>query len=302
MRPNEPVPTARLVEELWGERPTATSAKAVHGYVSRLRKALGRDVLETRPPGYLLHVAPGALDVQRFERLVEQGSLLLAEGAAEEARRVLGEALALWRGPALADFRYESFARVEAARLEDLRLAALEERVEADLALGRHAELVGELEALIVEHPYRERLRGQLMLALYRSGRQADALAAYRDARAALDELGIEPGQPLKRLEQQILTQDAALEPSRRRRLTALRSRSPRCPGRSSRPRLSRSSAASASWRRCGRCSSVRRAARAALCCSEPRPEAGRRGWCASSRTRRRRRACSSVTGSPMRP
>ena len=131
--------------------------------------------------------------------LLEQGSLLLAEGAAEEARRVLGEALALWRGPALADFRYESFARVEAARLEDLRLAALEERVEADLALGRHAELVGELEGLIVEHPYRERLRGQLMLALYRSGRQADALAAYRDARAALDELGIEPGQPLKR-------------------------------------------------------------------------------------------------------
>ena len=127
------------------------------------------------------------------------------------------------------------------------RLAALEERVEADLALGRHAELVGELEALIVEHPYRERLRGQLMLALYRSGRQADALRAYRDARAALDELGIEPGQPLKQLEQQILTQDAALELSAVSGSRPLRSRGPRCPGRSCRPRRSRSSAASAS-------------------------------------------------------
>ena len=176
MRPNELVPTAKLVEELWGDQPTATSTKALHGYVSRLRKALGWDLLETRPPGYVLHLAPGGLDAQRFESLLEQGSLLLAEGAAGRARRVLGEALALWRGPALADFRYETFARAEAARLEDLRLAALEERVEADLALGRHAELVGELEALIVEHPYRERLRGRLMLALYRSGRQADAL------------------------------------------------------------------------------------------------------------------------------
>jgi DNA-binding SARP family transcriptional activator len=231
MRPNEPVPTARLVEELWGDQPTASSSKAVHEYVSRLRKALGRDLLETRPPGYVLHLAPGGLDAQRFESLLAQGSRLLAEGAAEDARRLLGKALALWRGPALADFRYESFARVEAARLEDLRLAALEERVVADLALGRHAELVGELEGLIVEHPYRERLRGQLMLALYRSGRQADALRAYRDARAALDELGIEPGQPLKRLEQQILNQDAALEPSRSQRLATVLVAKPALPG-----------------------------------------------------------------------
>jgi len=223
MRPNELVSTASLVEELWGDRPTRTSTKAVYGYVWRLRKALGPDSLETRPPGYVLRLERGALDAQRFEGLLERGSRLLAEGAVVDARLVLGEALALWRGPALADFRSESFARVEAARLEDLRLAALEERVDADLALGRHAELVGELDGLIVEHPYRERLRGELMLALYRSGRQADALRAYRDARAALDELGIEPGQPLRQLEQQILTQDAALQPPCPRQLMTVR-------------------------------------------------------------------------------
>ena len=139
------------------------------------------------------------------------------------ASSLLREALALWRGPPLAEFGEEPFARVEAGRLEELRLAALEERIEADLALGRHAELVGELEVLIAEHPQRERLRGQLMLALYRSGRQADALEAYRDARAALDELGLEPGAALRQLEQQILTQDAALELARERLLAGER-------------------------------------------------------------------------------
>src|SRR5438034_142391 len=156
----------------------------------------------TRGAGYALEVEPDALDVARFERLRADGRF--------------HEALALWRGRPFAEFE-EEFARLEAARFEELRLATLEERLAADLARGRHADLVGELEALVAEHPHRERLRGQLMLALYRSGRQAEALAAYRDAHAALAEQGLEPSEPLRRLERQILTQDAALEPPRSR-------------------------------------------------------------------------------------
>ncbi len=213
LRPNELVPRARLVEELWGEEPPATAVKAVQGYVSHLRKVLGEAVLETRPGGYVLCLEAGALDVQRFEGLLEQGRRLLADGAAEEAGRVLREALALWRGPALAEFQYESFARNEIGRLEELRLVALEQRLEADLALGRHAEVVPELEALVREHPLRESLRGLLILALYRAGRQADALAAYQDARATLvDELGLDPGQALQQLEKAILLQDPSLD------------------------------------------------------------------------------------------
>jgi DNA-binding SARP family transcriptional activator len=205
---NRVVARERLIDELWGDDPPDKAVKAVQTYVSQLRKLLPQGILQTRQPGYVLQVPPESVDLLRFERLVAD-----ARGADPgPASSLLTEALALWRGPPLAEFGDEPFARVELGRLEDLRLAALEERVDADLALGRHAELVGELERAIAEQPQRERLRGQLMVALYRSGRQAEALAAYRDARAALDELGVEPGAALRQLEKQILTQDAELE------------------------------------------------------------------------------------------
>jgi DNA-binding SARP family transcriptional activator/class 3 adenylate cyclase len=213
LRRNELVPTATLVDLLWAERPPATAVKAVQVYVSQLRKALGDETVETRPLGYALRAAPGALDAVTFEELLARGRALLDGGDAAEASAVLRRALGLWRGPALADFRYEAFARDETGRLEELRFVALEQRLEADLALGRHAEAVPELEALVREHPLRESLRGLLMLALYRSGRQADALAAYQDARTALvDELGLDPGQALQRLEGAILRQDPSLD------------------------------------------------------------------------------------------
>jgi YVTN family beta-propeller protein len=206
----------RLIDELWGDTPPATAVTSLQVYVSRLRKLLPAETLLTRPPGYLLEVEPEDLDLRCFERLLAEGHAALADGNAEHAARVLHEALALWRGPALAEFAFEPFAQAEIGRLEDLRLAAVEERIEADLALGRHADLIGELEALIAENPHRERLRGQLMLALYRSGRQAEALEAYQQARRALvDELGIEPREELQRLEKQILTHDTALRTER---------------------------------------------------------------------------------------
>jgi predicted ATPase/DNA-binding SARP family transcriptional activator len=203
----------RLIDELWGDEPPATAVTSLQVYISRLRKLLPAGALLTRPPGYLLEVEPDELDLQRFERLVAEGHDALAEGNAERAADVLHRALALWRGPALAEFTFEPFAQAEIRRLEDLRLAAVEERIEADLALGRHAEVIGELEALIAENPHRERLQGELILALYRSGRQAEALDAYRDARHALvEELGIEPSAQLQKLEKAILTRDPALE------------------------------------------------------------------------------------------
>jgi YVTN family beta-propeller protein len=217
---NEVVSVDRLVDELWGDRPPATASKVVQVYVSQLRKALrgrrGRDeeerVLVTRPPGYMLRVEPGQLDVDRFEELVDQARQELAAGSARRAAHMLLEALALWRGPALADFALDAFAQSEIARLEEARISAVEERIEADLALGRHSELVGELESLVTAHPFRERLRGQLMLALYRCDRQAEALAAYRDARRLLiEELGLEPSQALQGLEKAILVQDPLL-------------------------------------------------------------------------------------------
>ena len=211
---NRVVARERLIDELW-ESPPETAVKAVQVYVSHLRKLLPAGVLVSRSPGYVLEVRPESVDLIRFERLVTE-----ARGAdPARAAELLGKALGLWRGPALADLGAEPFVRGEAARLEDLRLGAVEERIEADLALGRHAELVGELEALIKRYPHRERLRGQLMLALYRSRRQAEALQAYREARAALDELGIEPGATLRQLERQMLTQDASLELAPRRLL-----------------------------------------------------------------------------------
>jgi DNA-binding SARP family transcriptional activator len=206
---NQVVSTDRLIDELWGAAPPATAPKGVQVMISKLRKNLGDGRLATLAPGYLLRVDPAELDLARFERLVEE-----ARGAApENAGRKLRQALALWRGPALADLAYESFAQAEIARLEELRLAALDQRIDADLASGRHAELVGELEVLVARYPLRERLRCQLMLALYRSARQAEALDAYRSARRELsEELGLEPSEELKRLEQAILRQDPALD------------------------------------------------------------------------------------------
>jgi predicted ATPase/class 3 adenylate cyclase len=205
--------TERLVDALWGERPPATAVKALQVYISQLRKTLGEGVVETRPLGYLVQVEDGALDLRRFERLLAEGRRLLDEGAAAQAGEVLREALALWRGEPLADFRYEEFAADAIGRLDELRLVALGLRLQADLALGRAAEVVPELEALVREHPLRESLRELLILALYRSGRQADALAAYQDAHAALlDELGLDPGEALQRLEKAILLHDPSLD------------------------------------------------------------------------------------------
>ena len=217
VRGGEPVPADVLVQTLWGEEAPPTAAKSLHVHVSRLRRALGAAAsrLCTEASGYRLLVEPGELDADRFERGLDEGRALLAAGHASGAARVLRAALALWRGPVLADLRYEAFAHPEIARLEELRALAFEERVEAELGLGEHARLIGELEALIDEHPTRERLRGQHMLALYRAGRHADALAAYRQARTVLDaELGLEPGRELRRLEQAILTHDPELAAS----------------------------------------------------------------------------------------
>ncbi len=213
LQANDVVSNERLIDELWGESPPATVAKSVQVYVSRLRKQLGDGRLLTRTPGYVLRVDASELDVARFERLVAEA------GSGDPAMTVqkLSEALALWRGPPLADLAYEPFAQAPIARLGELRLAALEQRIEAELATGRHAELTGELDALVREHPLRERLRGQLMLALYRSGRQAEALDLFRHAREDLvDELGIEPNPALQRLHVLILRQDASLDPPTR--------------------------------------------------------------------------------------
>jgi predicted ATPase/DNA-binding SARP family transcriptional activator len=206
---SEPVSIDRLIADLWAGRPPATAAKTLQTYVSQLRKALGDRTIVTGPAGYQLKVERDSLDADRFEALLAE-----ARGAEPTvAGDRLREALALWRGPALLDFAFEPWAQTEIGRLEELRLDALQDRVEADLALGRAAGLVAELEALVAEHPLRERLRGQLMLALYRSGRQADALAEYRAARETLiDELGIEPGPALRRLERGILDQDPELD------------------------------------------------------------------------------------------
>src|SRR5919197_919788 len=206
----------RLIDELWGESPPPTAAKALNVHVSQLRKALTRNARETvvtRPPGYALEIEPARLDAVRFEQLLAEAREQVAAGEVASARRLLGEALALWRGPALAGVELQAAARTEAGRLEELRLSAQLDRIDCELALGLHEQLVGELEALVAEQPLRERLRGQLILALYRSGRQADALSAYREARETLvGQLGIEPSAALQRLERAILNQDPSLE------------------------------------------------------------------------------------------
>lgn len=213
LHPNEVVPADQLIHELWGKDSPEDAAAALRVNVSRLRKALPRDVLTTRSPGYLVRVEPDELDLHRFERLVDEGRSLLARGLAADASERLREAVLLWRGPALADFAYESFAQSAIARLDEIRLAAVELLIDADLALGRHDELVAELEALVAEHPLRERLRMCQMTALYRSGRQAEALDAYRNARRFLvDELGIEPSTELQEVERAILRHDPSLD------------------------------------------------------------------------------------------
>jgi YVTN family beta-propeller protein len=218
LRHGESVTVESLAEQLWAGEPPATATKAVRVYVGQLRKALGADVIVTRAGGYAIPLDGHETDVGSFERLATEGRRRLDEEDPEGAARLLREALALWRGPALADFRYEEFAQQEAARLEEARITALEARIEADLALGREDELVAELQALAKEHPLRERLRGQLMLALYRTGRQAEALGAYREGRRLLvEELGIEPSPPLQELERAILAQDASIGAARRR-------------------------------------------------------------------------------------
>ncbi|HET6617205.1 MAG TPA: BTAD domain-containing putative transcriptional regulator [Gemmatimonadota bacterium] len=210
---NEVVSRDRLIDGLWKERPPATAPKVLQNAVSQLRRSLGDNLIVTRPPGYLLRVDPDTIDAHRFEALLEDGRRMLAAGETEQAAAILREALALWRGRALDEFTYEPFAEAEVARLHELRLRALEERVEADLALGRHTDLVAELERLVAEQPLQERSRAQLMLALYRSDRQAEALRVYEDGRRLLaSELGLEPGAALRRLEKQILTRDPNLE------------------------------------------------------------------------------------------
>jgi len=216
---NQTLSADRLIDELWGEHPPATAAKTVQVHVSRLRKALAAgagsasdEVVVTREHGYELTLDPELLDVNRFERLVAVGRDHLAAGDPESAVSSLEEALSMWRGRPLEDLAYEPFAQREIARLEDLHVGALEELIDAKLALGRQSEVIGQLEGLIEDHPYRERLRAQLMLALYRCDRQADALQAYQDARRSLvEQLGIEPGERLRELEGAVLAQDPAL-------------------------------------------------------------------------------------------
>ncbi|HXH96426.1 MAG TPA: alpha/beta fold hydrolase, partial [Gaiellaceae bacterium] len=205
------VAVQRLVDDLWGEHVPETASKMVQVYVSRLRRQLPEGMLQTRSPGYLLDLDGHSLDLRRFEVLESEGRAAMADGRPGEAVRLLRDALALWRGPALAEFE-EPFAQLESARLEEQRLTCLEERIEADLATGRAGELVGELEVLVARHPHRERLRSHLMLALYRSGRHAEALESYRSFRRMLaDELGIDPPARLRELEGRMLRQDPTL-------------------------------------------------------------------------------------------
>src|ERR687891_1681227 len=214
---NRVVASERMIELLWGERPPPTAATALHGHISSLRKALGPDVIATRPPGYVLETGIGELDLERFEWLQAEGRDALERGDPGGAAERLRAALGLWRGEALSDIGFEPFVQTEAARLEGLRLDTVQDRIEADLTAGGGTELVGELERLVAAEPLRERFWAQLMLALYRSGRQAEALDAYRRARKTLvSQLAIEPGPELRDLERRILAQDPTLGPGPR--------------------------------------------------------------------------------------
>jgi ABC-type transport system substrate-binding protein/DNA-binding SARP family transcriptional activator/streptogramin lyase len=216
---NKPVSREVLVDRLWGQHPPAGAQHTLEVYVSRLRKTLepaaGCEVVLTRPGAYLLRASGEHIDVRRFERLAREGRHALAANAPGQAAADLREALGLWRGDPLSDISHEHFAQPEIARLAELRASAIEDRVEADIALGSHADVVSELGLLIAAHPLRERLYQLLMIALYRSGRQAEALAVYQSARSVLvQEIGIEPGPGLRQVERAILEQDASLEPS----------------------------------------------------------------------------------------
>jgi predicted ATPase/DNA-binding SARP family transcriptional activator len=210
LRAGKTVGLERLVDELW-EEPPATAARTIQAYVSRLRHLLPAGAIESRPGGYALLLNGARLDLQTVEQTAEEGRAALASGEYERAAQLLRQALALWRGPALAGLTSDALRR-EAERLEELRFEVLEDRLEADLGCGHEREIVPELQALVAEHPFRERPRSQLMLALYRAGRQPEALAAYQDARRTLDELGVEPSAQLRELEQAILRQEASLE------------------------------------------------------------------------------------------
>ena len=213
LRMDEVVSVERLIDELWGEAPPRSTANALQVYVSQLRKALGADVLVTQAPGYVVRLAPGQLDAARFERLVDEGRRAMLSDDAGTAATHLREALALWRGDCLPGLELYGAARSAIAQLEELRLAVQEDLILAELSLGHHGPLLATLEALVEEHPYRESLREQLMLALYRSGRQADALEGYRQARLTLvDELGVEPGPGLQSMQQAILRHDPSLD------------------------------------------------------------------------------------------
>jgi DNA-binding SARP family transcriptional activator len=208
------VPVSRAIDAIWGDEPPTSAVNLLQRSVSQLRKVLGRDAIETRGAGYLIRVEPDALDLHVFERLARAGTAALYDRQYEQAAGLLREALALWSGPALADLADQPFLEHEAARLEEMRLLALERALEADIARGRHADALVEAEALVQAHPLRERPRELIMRALYGSGRQADALEAYRRARATfIEELGIEPSPALRELEQAILQQDEALAP-----------------------------------------------------------------------------------------
>jgi DNA-binding SARP family transcriptional activator len=210
---NEVVPTERLIDDLWGDDPPARATKTLQVYVSQLRKELGANRLVTRPPGYELRVAEGELDLDRFGALAAAARGELARGNAGVAAAGLRDALALWRGPALREFRAEPFAEGAAHRLDDMRLAALEDRLHAELEAGAAAAVIPDLEALVDAEPLRDRPRELLMLALYRSGRQAEALELFRRTRELyVNELGIEPGPSLRELERAMLRQDPALK------------------------------------------------------------------------------------------
>jgi DNA-binding SARP family transcriptional activator len=211
---NRVVSVDRLADDLYAGEPPVTAVTQVQRQISDLRKTLGADArIATRPRGYVIRVGGVELDLHAFEQLAAEGRHALERDSPGAAADLLREALALWRGAALADFAHEPFAEVPAVRLEEIRLAALEQRIDAELVLGRHAQLVGELQQLVAEHPLRERFCAQLMLALYRAGRQTEALDVYRTTRAALvAELGIEPGPPLRELERAILAHDSSLD------------------------------------------------------------------------------------------
>src|SRR5215831_14264962 len=213
---NEFVSRERLIDDLWGEAPPPTARQAVNVYLSKLRKTLSRDgadPIATASGGYRLNVEPDAVDASRVQLLVAGAREQVALGEPESAADQFREALALWRGPTLAGLQLESRGRDEVAQLDELRLTALMDRIDCDLALARHEQALGELGVLVREHPLRERLRAQQMLALYRAGRQADALEAYAEARRTLvDDLGIEPSEALQRLQQAILRHDPSLE------------------------------------------------------------------------------------------